>query len=299
MIPCRQRNQRFLRAFHCPLMMFLLSVAGAVSLQAQPPADSYQPHPIARIPAGTVIGKQVPAGWSHIVMLAKPRLASGDIDDVPKIAAKCASMLNFAILARVGGEPGNYQLEKIAIGYTVDINGRQTVITSKTQEALGAKLGFIEKQVLAESEVCLDDVKQVFAYPTMFVFDAQATMLRNGEHREMVMRHLVWAGAQDGRLGTAVWLLEEAGQGYRMPDGTIQLLPANYQEDRILNVKKDRFVLGIPKRDAFALTRVPPGRPVNVTPALARLAAVPRFDNRAAFSLAQDLNSAIRQLPKP
>jgi hypothetical protein len=205
-------------------------------------------------------------------------------------------MLNFAILARVGGGAGSYRLEKIAIGYTVVINGQQTVITSKTQEALGANLGFIEKQVLAENEKCLDDVKQVFAHSIMVVFDAQAMMLRNGEHREMVMRHLVWTGSQDGRLGTAVWLLEQAGQGgYRMPDGTIQLLPPSYKEDRILNVKKDRFLLGIPKRDAFALTRVPPGRPVNVTPELARLAAVPQFDNPAAFSLAKELNSAIRQ----
>jgi len=277
------------------LTVWLAGPNSALQAASPMPQGGSVPRPLSRIPAGTVIGPTAPDGWTHLVMLAKPRLGAGDVAKVPSLAVKYASMLNLAILARVGGEPGRRHFEDLAIGFTYEINGRQVVITSETQEALGSNLGWIQKRVLADSEKNLN-VTQICRYSTMIVFDAKAIVLWQNEHRDMVLRHLVWVSAQDGRLATAVWLLDpNGGNGYRLAKPTIQILPSNYHEDRVINVKADKFVLGIPTPDAFALVRIPRGKPVQASPALARLAASPRYDVSTARNLAIELNAAIQQ----
>ena len=54
-------------------------------------------------------------------------------------------------------------------------------------------------------------------------------------------------------------------------------VPPNYHEDRVLSVDANKFTLGIPSDDAFALARVTQGTPVKFTSSLSQLAATRQF----------------------
>src|SRR5262245_55658656 len=67
-----------------------------VSAQSSPDATGevtgvdFASRPLSRIPAGTVIGKTAPPGWSNFLMIAVPTLTEKDAADAPKIATHYA-----------------------------------------------------------------------------------------------------------------------------------------------------------------------------------------------------------------
>jgi hypothetical protein len=105
----------------------------------------------------------------------------------------------------------------------------------------------------------------------------------------MVVRQVVLVSATDGRLGSLVWLLEPANGAYRLADESMRFLPPNLQEDRVLSVDADKFFLGIPAENAFAIVRLPPGTRVRFVPSLRRLAAIRRFSAETAQQLEAEL----------
>ena len=86
-------------------------------------------------------------------------------------------------------------------------------------------------------------------------------MLHKGKHREMIIRYLVWASEKTGRVSTFIWLLDRGSRRRELVvvRNTLQLLRPNLREDRVMNVKKEHFTLGIPSKEAFALIQVPQG----------------------------------------
>jgi hypothetical protein len=72
----------------------------------------------------------------------------------------------------------------------------------------------------------------------------------------------------------------------------MQLLPPSMREARFLSVKRDRFFLGIPSSDAFALMRIPQGTPITYTPQLQGLASVKNFTRESVLSLESALRGA-------
>lgn len=254
--------------------------------------------PLPRIAPGTVVGEGATAGWSHLVLLARARLGAGDIDAVPRSAARYSGIFQEVILANVRdanasdtGEQPSYYLEKLAIGGALDIAGKAIVATS--QQTFGKDLGFIGRRVFQESENLLaSDFRQVARTRTMLVFDAAGFVLYNHKHRRMVIRHAVVVSPRDGRLATFVWLLGSDGNGgYARAEPTLQLLPAGMHEDRVLSVDANRFTLGIPAIDAFALARIPQGTPVRFNQALATYGVVRRFDAEHALKLEAELQA--------
>lgn len=241
------------------------------------------PRTLEPIPPGTQISKNGPPnGWSQTLLVAQPRVTHGDVKDVMPLAVDLAKMLNTVLLAKRGGSPGNFTLEKVAIGFAMVINGRNTIVTSETQESLGANLGFIERQVLSEQERYLGETIQVARTPTMMVVDSKATMLREDKHRRLTIRFVVLVHRERGGIGSLVWMLDQDSQGRTFPaDNQMVFLPANMHEDRILNVKASEFTLGIPSANAFAMVRLPRGTPqstpVGFTPSLREIAAVTSF----------------------
>ena len=230
--------------------------------------DAFARTPLDRIPPGTVIGAMPPKGWTHLIIVSKPRLASGDIKSAG-MSAPYVSLLNLCLLANVTQVEATgrreWRMEKVAIGLSKLIGGRNTVITVDTQAKLGAGMGFIEKQVLSENEKYLEDVFYVARTPNMAVFDAKAIILHDGEHRELTMRHAVIVSPESGALGTMVWLLKPNGKGgYAEAETTLQFLPPNLQEDRKLNVDAAKIRFGIPGKDAFAMQSIPQGTPLAI-----------------------------------
>lgn len=251
--------------------------------------------PLERIPVGTVIGRKAPEGWSNLVLLAIPTLTREDERDAPRMATHYAQMFKFTVLANVTrrkDDKDRYYLERVARGFATTVDGKQVIIRGK--DTLGADLGLFGRRILDENEKVLDeDVRQVARTATMMIFDAQAVMLRDGAHVNMIMRHAILVDPTNGRLYTLVWLLD---RDYKPAEKVIQLLPDGMREKRMLSVKRDKFnALGIPERDAFGLRQVPPGKPITYTDALKEAASVKTFTEANVPRIEETLRSVAIQ----
>ncbi len=255
------------------------------------------PRRVQWIKPGTQIGEGPPQGWSHLVLLARPRIGVGDVDAIPKSAIHFGSMFSFTVLANVRAEgkgdteEKRYFLEHVAIGMATNVQGRSLIVTS--DQTFGADVGFIGRAVMRENERILSsDMRQVARTRTMHVFDANAIMLRDGRHRQMVIRHVILVAPQTGQLTAFVWLLgRDSTDQYTLADNAIQMLPPEMHEDRVLSVDSRKFTFGIPAADAFALARLPQGTPVKYSKSLVNLAALRRFTPEMALQLEQELQT--------
>jgi len=265
-----------------------------VQAQAQAPAVDLVSRALPRITPGTIIPAEGPPQlWSHMILFATPTLSAADLKEAPKMAAEYARMFKFTLLANVKKNPQNnrYNLDVVGRGFAINIRGKETIVDAGN--TFGADLGLFGKRILDENEKILDnDVRLVARTETMWLFDAQSVMLSGGEHKKMVMRHAVVVNPQSGQLATFVWLLAKDRAGdYVAAEQAIQLLPANMKEERLLSVRRDKFVLGVPSPDAFALVRIPQGRAVAYTAELQRLACIRQFNVQQALDLEAQLRA--------
>jgi len=268
----------------------------ANSLQLAPTPENpvdLTPKPLPRIPVRTVIGNGPPPGWSHLVLLATPTLSAQGLRDAPQTAAAYAKMFKFTVLANVVRDNGVYKLQTVARGFAVNIAGRDTIIDGNN--TLDADMGLFGKRVLSENEAILDkDVLQVARTETMLVFDAQALLRQNNDHVKMVVRHAIIVDPQTGKLSTLVWLLSKGRPDtYLAAERAMQLLPPNMREERLLSVLRDRFTLGIPSADAFALVRIPQGTAVPYTAQSQALATIKTFTRENVLTLESALRAAV------
>jgi hypothetical protein len=256
-----------------------------------------EPRKIPRIAPGTLIGANAPKGWSHLVLLAEPRLAMGDIKAVPESTAHYASMFSFVVLAHVRPSANEtsqrYVLERVAIGTAVRVQGRTVVVSN--DHTFGKDFGLIGLAVLQEHEAALDrEFRQVARTPTMLVFDANAIVLYNRKHSRLILRHAIVVSPRDGTLTSFVWLLgSDSKGGYSLAEPSLQRLPSGAREDRALSVDAGKFTLGIPANDAFALARIPQGTPAAITPALRSFVTRKRFEPESALRLEAALHALI------
>jgi hypothetical protein len=255
------------------------------------------PRTLEHIPVGTVIGQDAPKDWTNLILFATPTLSEEDVRDAPKMATHYVRMFKYTLLANVvrlqEGARTSFKLQRVACGFAAPINGRETVIDSKN--TLGADLGLYGRRILTESEALLDkEVLQVARTDTMLVVDDLSTMLAGKDHIKMTMRHAIVVDPDTGRLATFVWLLSKTPSGFDPAERALQLLPPNLHEARLLHVLRDRFTLGIPSADAFALVRVPQGTPVPYTPELAKAAAPASFTRDQVFALESALRRAVK-----
>ena len=259
------------------------------------------PKPLDRIPAGTRFGHEPPAGWSNIVLFVEGRLASGDVDVVSSTVARYAKLFNLVMLANAKQDPaGKYYLDKVNIGFSMVIEGQNTIVTSDTHRKLGAGLGIVGGGVLSGNESALRDISQVARSPTSMIIDAPTIMLIQCDHREMICRYAIFVSPKTGAIGTTAWLLDDPGAqhgDYVVVEDVFQYLPPNMREDRVLNVKEDRFTFGIPAKDAFALVRIPQGTPFRFTNEMRASAGARRFTEERYHALWASMTDAIRQEP--
>ena len=255
-------------------------------------------NPMPPIPPGTKFTTSPPAGWSNIVLFVEGRLGSGDMKAASAAARRYSKMFNLVILANVGtDDAGVHRLKRMGIGFTTKIKGHNTVITVDKEEELGAELGFIARSVFKANEESLSDINCVARSRNHVVFDAPTIMLYDGEHETMIVRYLVWASPKSGDISTFVWLLDNPpdNRNHRTMESTLQQLPENMREDRVMNVKGDRFTFGIPSKDAFALVRIPQGTAIKFTPRLKKIAGHRNYDKASLTELLQALTDAVPQ----
>jgi len=290
-------EQRTVRLLLSAVCFSSLAALPAIPARAADPVD-VTVRPAERIAPGTVIEENACTGPTRLVLLARSRLGSGDVQDTPSLARKYAGMFHLAILAHVTsekeGDSVRYGLAKVAVGLCLPIHGQNVVISSNSQQRLGANLSFVAKRILANSEKNLDQVMQIARHPVLTILDAKAIVLRDGKHRDMIVRHMIWVHPQRGKLGMLVWLLEKgAGQDYRMTQNRAQALHECFVEDRVVDVKSSEFLFGIPSDHAFAIVDIPQGTSIPVEPELGRLAASRTFTPSTLNRLANGMNRAI------
>lgn len=283
-----------------PWALALLASAGSAAqgqerrapVSAPARSADLQPRAMDSIPPGTVIGDRAPRGWSDLVLLATPRIGAGDVNEVPSLAASYPGMFLFTVLANVKGAAGaGYVLDKVAIGTALVIEGRDVIANG--ENTFNADLGIIGRSILAENDRILkNDMRQVARTPTMLVFDVNAYVRREEKHRPMVIRHVVLASPTTGRLSTFAWLMGSDGRdGYALADKGLQKLPPACREDRVLSVDGQKFTLGIPSTDAFALAKIPQGTALGYSEAMKAVAATRRFTPESALKLEAELQA--------
>jgi len=251
--------------------------------------------PLDEIAPGTVVGESSAQGWSHLMLIATPRIGVGDVNAIPRTALKYSSLCHFTILANVRdvgkGDDHAFALDRVAIGCAIPIEEKQVVVTSS--QTFNGEVGFIGRRILEENEAILrTDFRQVVRTPTMLVFDAEGFVLYNKKHARMLIRHAIVVSPRDGKLSTFIWLMGSDGKGGNaLAERSLQRIAPGFHEDRVLSVDANKFTLGIPSYDAFALAHIPRGTAVEPTPTLARLAVTSRFTPESASSLETELQA--------
>ncbi len=270
--PIRRRVFMHRSVLAVVISVFLLTQTGS-SLAETPSAIVAVPvdlthRELPRLQPGIVVTQPQDFGYSDVVTIVYPRFASGAIDSLPDYAKRYASMFHMTILANVVGHPVQDQtaflLDKIGIGFAMEINNKLTIVTKDSANALGASLGMIDRTVLSGNEDCLVDVVQIARTDRLIVFDAKANLLIGDKHEPRILRHFVWASPASGKLGILIWQLKENGPGPHAIDSAhMQLLPAGFKEDRKIHVSAGNFLSSkIPTPDRFALESLPQGTPV-------------------------------------
>ncbi|MEM6329642.1 MAG: pyruvate kinase, partial [Planctomycetota bacterium] len=252
-----------------------------------------------RIPSGVVVGGDTVEGWSNPVLFVRGKLSAGDTDAASDLVHKYAEMFNLVLLANVGrDEQSGYYLDKVALGFSTPIRGKNVVITSGTHKQLGANLGFIGGSVFSGNEEALKDAVQVARYRHGMIMDAPTLMNVDGRHVLRKVRHFFWVSAKTGELGTLVWTLEDTGEAnYRVVGSDMQLLPPNMHEQRDMHVDGAAFTLGIPSKTAFALVRVPQGQRVPISEDLRAALGVRSFNQSSYVRLLTRVSGAIKAAP--
>lgn len=244
------------------------------------------------------------AGWTQRVLLARPRVASGDTAGLSEIVKTHAELLSFVVAARVerieDSEPPEYMLRDVGVGLATEIDGRLRVVTGPVapgqQPLRSVHLGFIANRVVTTAERSLDAMRVVVRRTTLVIFDSPAVLHLRGANRDAVVRSMIWIEPDSGKLHHALWALRKGNQ--RQWDLALEqgvYLPVPFEEDRILHVDGDQFRFGIPTANAFGLASLPPGLPFTLEGRLGELACQATYDEDALGQLAADLINALRR----
>lgn len=97
-------------------------------------SDRVSGQSLPRIAAWTQVGSQNASRWNRVLLLAKPRVATGDIDQLNESIRKASTAFSLTLLASVqeyaatDGSP-RYYLADVGVGYSAPIEGNQTVVS--------------------------------------------------------------------------------------------------------------------------------------------------------------------------
>lgn len=258
---------------------------------------------VSRIEAGAPISEETPGRWNRIVLLARPRISSGDVDKLPTAVRNSVSQFVLTIMASVervvdqSTQQPRYTLADVGIGYSAEINGELKVVTVADADKVGFSLGLFTRLMLAENEKQLATAKLTARTSTLVIIDAKSFVLRSSEHKEYLMRHFVWVDSRSGRTAALVWLIKrDPTGGYVVEvEEPARWAPAGLREDRAIHVDGSQFnFLGIPNERAFAIERLPPGKLVPWTEEAKAVAAIEHFDVDSLQRISTALNNMLR-----
>ena len=274
------------------------STSGTVSV---PSVDMVR-KPVSRLSPGTLVANPRQSGFSSVVTIAMPRLAAGEIDSLPEYAKQYAGMFHFTALANVRtvitGDRTDYLLDRFGVGISMKINGQMIVVTPRTANEQGLKLGMIERGILKGNEKDLNGITQVARTSRMIIFDVPTNMLVNDKHKEQILRYFVWASPASGKLGVLVWSLNDTkSDRYTIACSNMQLLPPNYTEDRAIHVSKGPLLSNIPTANRFALVDIPQGTSVPFSPKMQAVATLRTINVQNLHTMMAGVSESLAMVP--
>jgi len=262
------------------------------------------PKPMTVIEAGTLVEEPGRDRWNRIVLLATPRFASGDTDDVSESIKAAVSGFTFAVLATVrpvdasaaDTDAPRHELVEVGVAYCMRVNDRLTVIAPNA-DIPGFSLDFLGRQILTAKQKSLGDIDCVGKHATAVAFDVPTLMLRGDEHEDLVIRHLVRLDPQSGLCSTCAWLVTAEDDDASTPvEEPLRIIDEGTREKRCIHVDGRRFTFGLPTKRAFAVEDLPPGRRVDWSASLRTAADVPTYSDKALRRLTSELDTAIASL---
>jgi len=257
------------------------------------------------IEPGTVVERGPPAGWSHLVIKAMPRVKPSEKSRVPTrlgrdyVIQKVSWMFTAFTADVVPEQQGShtrYRLRAIGLGLGANVNGRDTVLTTETAEQFGERMDPVKKQTLDTGYGIQQQSRVVVHGPSFALIDTPVTF-RCGERNRMVrFRYALLVDAPTGRLDVLCWRIGAEG-GECADLSRAVLLPPNTIDEAELLVDVSAFNdLGIPNELAFGVDDLPPHRlEVALPPGLSPLAGKTKFTPDEARTLEEGLR---KLLPK-
>lgn len=281
----------------CMIFAFLIVSISALPAEAVDNATGkqFEPKLIDRIPPGTVVFDEANRELSDLILFIKGKLEAGDTDAVNDTTRYYGDLFNLVYMANVKKAGSGFMLDRVAVGFSSKINGRDVVVNSATARDLGLSLNIIGRGVLSGNERALEEIAVVAKNDQCAVIDAPAIVRFNNRNQRMVVRFFIWTSVADGQVGTTVWLLEKGAKGYTLAEGSFNFLPPEMVEERVLHVDGSQFTLGIPSATAFAMTAIPQGRSFKFTERMQRVAAVETFNTQTFNELILSAAEAMGQ----
>lgn len=264
----------------CKLRIAVLLVLVAVPNGSRVTGEDYHAEPVpgrrtelVRIPPGTRVGNQPPKTWSHLVLKCLPRLASGDLETLPRAAFRTAALIRTVILADVGrsaDDPARFVLRRVGVGLCVPVQSRgDVVVDSSRLRELGVKLGMMEKLVLETAEAELALGRLIARKPAFALYHGPSTLEVEGVHHKVELYYAFLVDQRSGALRVFVWPDDARNGGPMVPMSLVELGP-NLVFDCPLNVQAQRLLGTVPVSWSFAMKSLPPGQPRPMTPDLRR-----------------------------
>ncbi len=279
----------------------LLAVIALNAILNTPNARSQTTSALVEVPAGIPIVDEAADRWNRLILLAKPQIASGDVDQLATSIRKAIAKFPLVILATVQEDPENtsrrFRLREIGVSYIAAKNDRWVTVNSAKASQLGIQLDLISSQILSQNESQLANLRGIVATESLAIFDTPSILFNQGKHIDYTMRHFIWVDKNTGKTGMVVWLLIEDPKTKQkvVAEDVLRYVAAKTQEERRVHVDGQAFFLGIPKRNAFALESMPPGKDFTWTEEAKALAAIRSYDTVTIERLANLLNGILSQ----
>ena len=143
------------------------------------------------------------------------------------------------------------------------------IVRSSRLNELGVGLGMLEKVVLRAAEAELAKGRLVVSGPTFALYRGPVMMQVGQEHRSVELTYALLVDEHSGALRVLVWAQQATKSGLAAPAKLVELPPSLVFECP-LNVQAERLLGAVPVSWSFAMENLPPGKPVPLSPSLAR-----------------------------
>lgn len=286
------------------LLTALAATAGSMNAVRADDAPARLASTLQDIPAGTAVVDAQANRWNRLLLVTTPILASGETGKVPAYIRNAVPRFSSAILATVASSPSMggsapsgaspspaYVLAEVGIGCSMNLGGRETIVTPDEAEALGADLGFIERQILDRFAARLQERKVVVRTPDMMIFDAPAILAAKDGHRDETVRYFIWIDANTGATALAMWLID--GESSAVRDAPIQFIAGGATVEQRLHVDGAEFTFGMPTERAFGIEQLPQGSAVPWTDSLKQLAGMKAYSDESLTAFVKAFGDAL------